>query len=187
VIFPKINFIEYIYRIKTLGMEAVFKNRSFAFKSLFDIAAVLLIVLIPAATHLTGIPVYFLEPMRVMLILAMLHTDKRNALLLAVLLPVASFVFSGHPFFVKMLIITGELLVNVMLFYFLAKKFNGFISMIFSIVSSKLLCYTTYYLVFGGSFVLEESGKLFIAAQLIMTLLLSAYTAVTVHSGESKT
>ncbi len=75
--------------------------------AILDGLAVLFIFLVPSLAHLTSIPVYMIEPMRLMLILAMVHTSRYNTFVLAATLPLLSYLFSGHPFFLKMIIITG--------------------------------------------------------------------------------
>lgn len=107
-----------------------------------DLVALSFIYFVPTLSHLAGLPLYLLEPMRIMLILALAHTSRRNAYLLALTLPVFSFAISMHPSFVKMLLITSELILNVWLFYFLIKKLkNHFVAMLGSILLSKLFYY----------------------------------------------
>jgi len=52
-----------------------------------DVAALVFVGLVPAASHLFKFPVYLIEPMRVMLILALLYSSRWNAYALAIVLP----------------------------------------------------------------------------------------------------
>jgi len=139
-----------------------------------DIAALVFVGFVPAASHLFKIPVYFIEPMRVMLMLALLYSSRWNAYLLAIMLPLFSFLVSGHPAPVKMMIIMAELLLNAWLFlFFFQKTRKPFLSTFASILISKIFCYAMYLLVFSVAFVKEEAEITFLSAQLILTMLLS--------------
>lgn len=109
---------------------------------LIDLAAVSLIVMTPAISHLLSFPLYLAEPMRLMLILAMAHSRKANAYLLALLLPMLSFAVSAHPVFPKMILIAMELTLNVFVFYLLTNKLKSMFGAAFlSILISKLVYY----------------------------------------------
>jgi hypothetical protein len=152
------------------GSKELLKNLLFGF------AAILFIVLAPALAHLANFPIYYIEPMRLMLILALAHTQKANAYALALSLPLVSFLFSGHPEVVKMLIITAELTLNVWLFYFIFKKTSRtFISIFLSIILSKMFCYSLYLVFFSWAFFMSETQTVFLISQLIATTLFSAY------------
>ena len=92
---------------------------------IFNVTAFLFIFFVPAISHLIMLPVYYIEPMRIMLILMLLHTTKTNAYIIALALPAFSFIFSGHPVPPKMLLITAELTLNVFLFFFLVNKIKS--------------------------------------------------------------
>ena len=92
---------------------------------LIDLSALLLVYFTPALSHLLGFPLYLLEPMRIAVVLALVHTRPRNAWFLALTLPLFSYAVSAHPHFLKMLLITAELLFNVWLFFLLEKKLRG--------------------------------------------------------------
>ncbi len=139
-----------------------------------DIAALVFIGLVPAASHLFKIPVYYIEPMRIMLVLALLFSSRWNAYTLAIVLPLFSFLVSGHPAPVKMIIIMAELLMNAWLFlYFYRKTRKSFLSAFGSIIISKIFCYAMYLVVFSMAFVKAEAETTFLIAQMMLTLLLS--------------
>ena len=90
---------------------------------LTDAGAILLIFLVPALSHLTAVPFYLADPMRLAVLGALLITRNwKNSLALAVALPLVSFAISGHPVFPKCLVIAAELSVNVLLFAWLAGR-----------------------------------------------------------------
>jgi hypothetical protein len=140
-----------------------------------DIAALVFVGIIPAASHLFKIPIYFIEPMRVMLVLALLYSSRWNAYALAIVLPLFSFLVSGHPAPLKMMIIMAELLLNALLFLLFYKNTKkAFLSTFGSIVLSKVFCYAMYLVVFSMAFVKAEAETTFLIAQAILTLLLSS-------------
>jgi hypothetical protein len=139
-----------------------------------DIAAMVFVGIVPAASHLFKIPVYYIEPMRIMMVLALLFTSRQNAYLLALVLPVFSFLVSGHPAPLKMIIITTELVLNIWLFFlFYWNTKMAFLSMFGSIILSKLFCYAMYLVLFSMTFVKAEAATTFLIAQIILTLVLS--------------
>ena len=141
-----------------------------------DLIAIAFIYFVPAISHLLKFPVYLLEPMRIMLILAIAHTHRRNAYLLAFTLPLFSFAVSGHPELWKMLLITGELALNVWLFFFISKKAgNFFVAMLSSILASKIIYYAVKFLLI--QLLLVKTGLIAtpVYIQLIMTVVFSAY------------
>jgi len=152
--------------------------RLFSLRSLInDFVALVVICLVPALSHLSGVPVYFIEPMRLMIVVAMLASHKTNAYVLAIVLPLTSFLVSGHPEPLKMAVIMAELTVNAWLFYALiARTGKPFISMLLSIIGSKLFCYALYLIVFSLAFVKAEAGASFLISQGIVTLALSIAT-----------
>lgn len=141
--------------------------------------AMAVVYLAPVLAHMTGLPVYMLEPMRLMVILALAHGSRNIALILASTLPIFSFLVSGHPEFIKMVIITSELVLNVFLFFLLERKFRRvFPAALLSVVISKLLCYLTYWPVFSFQFMVREAEPLFLAVQIITTLIFSFYLMI---------
>lgn len=143
---------------------------------LFDIIAITFIYFVPAISHLLSLPVYLIEPMRLMLILALVHTTKQNAYILALTMPLFSFLLSAHPVFPKMLLITFELGLNVFLFHLLVSKFrNTFFPILISILGSKVI----YYILKFGliQFAVLKSGLIStpILIQAFMAVIFSSY------------
>jgi hypothetical protein len=64
---------------------------------LLDFALLAGIFLMPSLSHLLAMPIYLLEPMRIAVLIALLFSHRANAWLVAITLPLASFLISGHP------------------------------------------------------------------------------------------
>jgi hypothetical protein len=112
---------------------------------LLDGVALAFIFLMPAISHMLSIKLYMVEPMRLMLILALVHTHKKNAYLLAVTLPLFSFLISTHPVLFKAALIAAEMVVNVAVFYFLVNRMHKLGAIFASIWISKLFYYVLKY------------------------------------------
>lgn len=108
--------------------------------------------------------------MRLMLVLAMVHTHRKNAFILALTLPLFSFFISAHPVLLKSLLISAELVVNVVLFYLLLKRIHVFPAIFLSIWLSKVFYYGIKYLAMT-SLLLDEDRL--IGTPLMMQLLTS--------------
>lgn len=116
----------------------------------------LLLYIIPSLSHLTAIPFYLMDPMRITVLgsFLFLKENKYNALLLAISLPLVSFLFSGHPVFPKYFLISMELAINILLISFLTKRSDKvFILVLVSIILSKIAYYMAkWLLIIGGVF-----------------------------------
>lgn len=110
---------------------------------LVDSSILLLMLFLPAISHLMAFPLYKFEPMRIMVLLGfLLSANKKNAYLLALMLPLFSFAVSGHPVMAKAILMMCELGINVLFFSIMMnKRVNTFIAMFLSIVLSKLVYY----------------------------------------------
>ncbi len=110
---------------------------------LIDIIAFCLIFYFPALSHATSLPLYILEPFRIVILFCMIiMEDKKNAYFLAFALPLFSFFVSGHPVALKMMIMSVELITNVWLYYKLFIRIKSvFFSLLLSIALSKFLYY----------------------------------------------
>jgi hypothetical protein len=117
-------------------------HKSHIYTVVFDLAAILFIYLVPTISHLLSFPLYLFEPMRIMLILSIAHYRKVNAYIIALTLPLFSYILSSHPIPPKMILISFELMLNVFLFYFLTKRFRKvYLGIILSIILSKIAYY----------------------------------------------
>lgn len=94
--------------------------------ALWDLATLGLLYLVPTLSHLTSIPFYRFEPMRCVLLLCLLFTgSKKNAYIMALTLPLFSFLAGGHPVLAKALLMAFELSANVLIFNILSRKVQG--------------------------------------------------------------
>lgn len=120
------------------------KNSRVITKSLVtDILLLGVIYMLPAISHMLAFPLYLLDPMRIVIFASiLLSCNKYNSYLLAATIPMFSYFVGGHPIFLKSVIIAAELLVNVMLFWFLLKKWrNMFLITFSSIILAKVVYY----------------------------------------------
>jgi len=132
--------------------------------------------MVPTISHLFSLPIYLIEPMRLMLIFALVHTSKANAFIIALSMPAFSYIISGHPILPKMILISFELLLNVLLFYGLVKKLKFlFPSIILSILLSKAIYYLLKFELINFAIMDTELFSTPIYLQLIMTLIFSLY------------
>lgn len=146
---------------------------------LFDLAAIAFIYFIPALSHLLSFPLYLIEPMRLVLILALVHTHKSNALILAATLPFFTFLVSGHPVLPKAMIISGELVINVLLFYlFLQFAGNKLAAILGSIILAKAIYYGMKFLLIHWAVLDSGLVSTSLWIQLTTTLVFSVYLAL---------
>ena len=107
-----------------------------------DALLCVVVVAVPALSHVAAYPLYYFDPMRLLLFAAVLFTSRRNALLMAVWLPLLSMSTSGHPAFPKFLLIQGELVLNAAMFYSLYGRTNRFVlGAAVSVLASKAAYY----------------------------------------------
>jgi hypothetical protein len=80
--------------------------------------------------------------MRIALVFALIFTSKRNAFLIALSIPLFSFLISSHPSVLKSILLAVELTINLGLFYLIKDKINNlFISFFVSVIISKVVYY----------------------------------------------
>ncbi len=146
---------------------------------LIDLFALAFIYLVPTLSHLLSLPVYLIEPMRLMLILALVHTTRQNGYLLALTMPLFSFIISGHPVFAKMFLIAAELSLNVFLFYLLSNRMKLLFPAVFlSIVLSKAIYYLLKFMLIQLAVINTSLVATPLLMQLAMTVVFSSYLAL---------
>lgn len=155
-----------------------------------DIVALLFIYSVPTFSHLFSLPVYFIEPMRIMLILAIAHTTKRNAILIAVTLPLFSYLVSAHPSIIKAGLISFELLLNVVLFFELSKIIkNVFWTTLLAVLISKISYYAVKFAFLSFAIMQGNLISTPFVVQVIMTLIFAIYMLIIlrdVNNGSEK-
>lgn len=145
-----------------------------------DLIAIVLLYLIPTLSHVTSFPLYRFEPMRcVLLFNLLLSGDRKNSYLMAVTLPLFSFFVGSHPVFVKALIISAELLVNVFLYYKLFNWLkNASIAMFLAIMLSKVFYYILKYICITGGLLSTNVVDTSFIIQIAIAIMISLFFLV---------
>jgi hypothetical protein len=141
---------------------------------LFDVFALTVIIFLPDISRLLGFQLYIIEPIRLLLVLAIAHTTKQNALILSIVLPITSYILSSHPVVSTMLLMISEMLINVWLFFYLSKRIgNIFYAAVGSIAAAKIYYYPVkYLLIYSG----QIDGELIAAPIYIQLILLFVFS-----------
>lgn len=142
---------------------------------LLDFAAIAFVYFMPVLVKITGIPFYLVDPMRVWVLTALVFTNKPNTFILSIGLPLLSHFAGGHPHIVKTLLLSIELLLNVSLLYYFAKKWTLFWGVLASIVLSKFIYYSLKFASLHFGWIQGELLSTPLWIQLIITILLSFY------------
>ena len=118
------------------------KSQSIVRFAAFDAALLALACLIPAASHLLAVPLYKLNPMLALLLAGMLvGKDWRNALVLAVLMPLVSGLVTGMPAAPKMVCMMAELATVASLFAVLSRRWAVWPAVMVSMLAAKGVYY----------------------------------------------
>ncbi|MFA7289363.1 MAG: hypothetical protein WC055_10850 [Melioribacteraceae bacterium] len=156
----------------SLLIERKFNLAKFA---IIDFIMVGLFLLVPSISHMFSIPLYYAEPMRIIVLLSILYTNRNNSIVLALLLPFISLVVSSHPYLLKSVLIACELAVNIFAFFILAKSLKNILFASFgSILISKAFYYSVKGLFLNMGLINGELIATPIIAQVISTVLLTA-------------
>lgn len=143
---------------------------------LIDFSLLLMIYFLPAISHLFAFPVYYLDPMRIALVVALVHTSKKNAYIIALSLPLFSFLISSHPQIIKSFLLSAELIINLSLFFLLKDKLkNVFASLFLSIVISKVIYYSLKFALISFTLLNDRLFSTPLYFQLMAAVLLSTY------------
>lgn len=143
---------------------------------LIDFSLLLTIYFLPAISHLFAFPIYYLDPMRIALVVALIHTSKKNAYIIALTLPLFSFIISSHPQLLKSFLLSAELIINLSLFFILKEKLkNVFASLLISIVISKVIYYSLKFVLIYFALLNDKLFSTPFYFQLISAIILSSY------------
>lgn len=143
---------------------------------LIDFFLLLMIYFLPAISHLFAFPVYYLDPMRIALVVALVHTSKKNAYIIALTLPLFSFLISSHPQIIKSFLLSAELIINLSLFFLIKDKLkNVFASLFLSIVISKVIYYSLKFALISFTLLNDRLFSTPLYFQLMAAVLLSTY------------
>ena len=153
---------------------------------LIDFSLLLFIYFLPAISHLLAFPVYYLDPMRIGLVVALIHTSKKNSFLIALTIPIFSFLISSHPQLAKSFLLSAELLLNLAFFFLLKEKLkNVFTSLLASIIISKAIYYLLKFAFINFALLDDKLFSTPYYFQIISAILLSTYMYL-VNKSETK-
>lgn len=110
---------------------------------LIDVALLGALYLLPGLAHLTALPLYMLEPMRVAICVSLLFTNRTNTYVIALTLPLASAIIAGHPPPLKALLMGIEFSILVASYSYLVQRLriSAFAALSAGILLSKLAYY----------------------------------------------
>lgn len=152
------------------------KVRSNSGVLIFDLIIISFIYFLPAISHLLAFPIYYFDPMRIALVFALLHTTKRNTFIIAITLPLFSFIISSHPSLVKSGLIAAELIINILLFFVLYNKIKSqVIALTLSIILSKVVYYFLKFTLIEFGFLSDKLFSTPFYYQIITLFLITLY------------
>lgn len=140
----------------TTAMAVLHKHKNVL---LIDVVILAALYLLPSFSHLTALPLYKLEPMRLALIVALLFTNRANTYLLAFTIPLASAWVTGHPVPFKALLMGIELSILVATYAYLVRwqRIPAFAALTAGILLGKLVYYNMKFIALGAGWL---SGSL---------------------------
>ena len=110
--------------------------------ALTDMALLGVACLVPSVSHLLALPLYMLNPMLALLLVGLLiGRDWRNALVLAVLMPLVSSLVTGMPAAPKMVCMMAELATVATMFGWLQRKWAVLPAVLTAVLAGKVVYY----------------------------------------------
>ena len=123
-------------------MQLQLKNKAIVDVLAIDATLLTAACFIPTVSHLLAFPLYMLNPMLALLLIGILvGHDWRNALALAVLMPLVSCLLVGMPTAPKMVCMMAELATVVGVFSSTSRHWNVMVSIITAIMAGKCVYY----------------------------------------------
>lgn len=146
------------------------KTRSLWQLALIDTALLATACLIPAASHLTQVRLFLLNPMTVLLLAGLLlGRDWRNAMALAVLMPAVSCMLTGMPIAPKAVCMAAQLATIAAVFGWLQRKWNVLPAVLTALVAGTVVYYGLKLLLLGELF--SANSHILTVASLLWGLL----------------
>jgi hypothetical protein len=124
----------------TAALALVQKHRNVL---LIDLVLLAALYVLPAVSHVTALPLYMLEPMRVALIVALLFTNRANATFIAFTIPLMSYLISGHPALFKAFLMGIEYSILVAAYTQVVRldRMPAFVALTAAILAGKIVYY----------------------------------------------
>ncbi len=149
-------------------MNTTIKTRSLWQLALLDAILLTAACLIPAASHLTQARIFLLNPMMALLMAGMLlGRDWRNTLVLAVLMPLVSYLLTGMPNTVICMI--AQLATIAAVFGWLQRKWAVLPAVLVALVAGTVVYYIVKFAMMGILF--SPNSLVLNAASLLWALL----------------
>ena len=170
----------------TIALNKIFTLRNIT----IDIVILACIYFIPALSHIAPFPLYLLDPMRIfMLVGYVLTRQNANAYLLAFTIPLFSYLVTGHPPLFKAILISVELMVNILLFVQLLNhtKLHMAWALFLSIIGSKLVYYVLKFAFINFGLVEGELITTDLWMQLCTAVFVTTvFTLIWIKTGQTK-
>lgn len=154
--------------------ESIFERKEIIKIALVNLLGILFALFAPILSHSISIPFYYLEPMRLITLIIFISLSKKNGIFYALYMPLLNTLITGHPDFIKSILISSEIVVNLYLLEIFRKKsnLNFHIQLGISIILSKIYYYFVKYVLISFSVI---PGRLFtsnLIVQLIFILII---------------
>ena len=135
--------------------EKICKTTTIPIYLTLDAILVAMGCLIPAVSHLLAVPLYKFNPMLALLLAGVLlgnhlfgeRNSMRNALPLALLMPIVSCWLTGMPALPKMICMLAELVTVVGLFSWLSHRWSVLPAILTAILAGKVIYYVLKYVI----------------------------------------
>ena len=150
---------------------------------LIDVLLLTALYMLPSFSHVTALPLYMFEPMRVALIIALLFTNRANTYLLAFTIPLASSIITGHPVFFKAILMGIELTILVATYSYLVrwKQIPAFAALTAGILLGKLVYYSMKSVALGAGLLAGSLITTPVQTQMILALGTAAVFGLVEH------
>jgi hypothetical protein len=153
----------------TAALAALQKHRHVL---LIDVVLLVALYLVPSLSHLTALPLYMLEPMRVALLVALLFTNRANTYFIAVTIPLASALITGHPEPLKAVLMCIEFSILVASYGYLVQRVRlpAVAALIAGILLSKVVYYSMKFVALSGGWLAGSLISTPIQTQVVLAL-----------------
>jgi hypothetical protein len=150
---------------------------------MIDVALLAALYLLPSFSHLTALPLYKLEPMRIALIVALLFTHRANAYLIAFTIPLASAWITGHPPPLKAVLMGIEFSILVATYAHLVRKdrIPTFVALAAGILLGKAVYYSMKFMALSAGWLSGNLVSTPVQTQLVLAVGTAAIFAFVVH------